>query len=211
MRTRRARAPTQVDEGMGDQPSCGCFVPEEEMYGGPDDVAREGGQLSIDEVEEGVEEGKVVKSFEVRSDQVRPHLARNRRGGAWRGVLGRGPPHMRAARLHHVSSRPFHAAHACSWLAPGSVAEVLATCGQGGVASRACAGPVQVEAVKRRCLPGAGGLNYPMLEEYDFRGDRNTPDLNVRGGAGEGAGGVKGVSGGEGAVRGATATRPTST
>jgi hypothetical protein len=37
----------------------------------------------------------------------------------------------------------------------------------------------QVETVKRRCLPGIGGLNYPMLEEYDFRGDRNTPDLNV--------------------------------
>jgi hypothetical protein len=35
--------------------------------------------------------------------------------------------------------------------------------------------------VKRRCLPGIGGLNYPMLEEYDFRGDRNTPDLNVSG------------------------------
>ena len=25
----------------------------------------------------------------------------------------------------------------------------------------------QVEHVKQRCLPG--GLNYPMLEEYDFR------------------------------------------
>ena len=30
----------------------------------------------------------------------------------------------------------------------------------------ACA---QVEHVKERCLPG--GLNYPMLEEYDFRND----------------------------------------
>lgn len=38
---------------------------------------------------------------------------------------------------------------------------------------------VQVEQVKRRCLPG-GGLNLPMLEEYDFRNDRNTPDLHVR-------------------------------
>jgi len=28
---------------------------------------------------------------------------------------------------------------------------------------------VQVEHVKERCLPG--GLNYPMLEEYDFRND----------------------------------------
>ncbi|GFH32490.1 uncharacterized protein HaLaN_31718, partial [Haematococcus lacustris] len=36
-----------------------------------------------------------------------------------------------------------------------------------------------VETVKRRCLPGAGGLNLPMLEEYDFRNDRNTPDLNA--------------------------------
>ena len=28
----------------------------------------------------------------------------------------------------------------------------------------------QVEHVKQRCLPG--GLNYPMLEEYDFRSAR---------------------------------------
>ncbi len=28
---------------------------------------------------------------------------------------------------------------------------------------------VQVEHVKQRCLPNA--LNYPMLEEYDFRND----------------------------------------
>ena len=27
----------------------------------------------------------------------------------------------------------------------------------------------QVENVKQRCLPNA--LNYPMLEEYDFRND----------------------------------------
>ena len=38
---------------------------------------------------------------------------------------------------------------------------------------------MQVETVKARCLPGARGLNYPMLEEYDFRGDRATPDLSV--------------------------------
>lgn len=38
---------------------------------------------------------------------------------------------------------------------------------------------VQVELVKKRCLPGHEGLNLPMLEEYDFRNDRNTPDLNV--------------------------------
>jgi len=35
--------------------------------------------------------------------------------------------------------------------------------------------PSQVEHVKARCLPG--GLNYPMLEEYDFRNDRVNPDL----------------------------------
>jgi len=34
----------------------------------------------------------------------------------------------------------------------------------------------QVEHVKQRCLPG--GLNYPMLEEYDFRGDTTNPALN---------------------------------
>lgn len=34
----------------------------------------------------------------------------------------------------------------------------------------------QVEHVKARCLPG--GLNYPMLEEYDFRGDTTNPTLN---------------------------------
>jgi hypothetical protein len=28
---------------------------------------------------------------------------------------------------------------------------------------------IQVEHVKQRCLPNA--LNYPMLEEYDFRND----------------------------------------
>ncbi|KAK3289028.1 General transcription and DNA repair factor IIH helicase subunit xpb1 [Cymbomonas tetramitiformis] len=35
----------------------------------------------------------------------------------------------------------------------------------------------QVEHVKQRCLPG--GLNYPMLEEYDFRNDTVNPDLNI--------------------------------
>ncbi|GMH32450.1 hypothetical protein BSKO_00284 [Bryopsis sp. KO-2023] len=35
----------------------------------------------------------------------------------------------------------------------------------------------QVEHLKQRCLPG--GLNYPMLEEYDFRNDSINPDLNV--------------------------------
>ena len=33
----------------------------------------------------------------------------------------------------------------------------------------------QVEKVKQRCLPE--GLNYPMLEEYDFRNDNVNPDL----------------------------------
>ncbi|RWV98114.1 hypothetical protein GW17_00039060 [Ensete ventricosum] len=34
-----------------------------------------------------------------------------------------------------------------------------------------------VENVKQRCLPNA--LNYPMLEEYDFRNDTVNPDLNI--------------------------------
>ena len=37
--------------------------------------------------------------------------------------------------------------------------------------------PNQVEHVKSRCLPG--GLNYPMLEEYDFRGDSHNPTMSV--------------------------------
>lgn len=37
--------------------------------------------------------------------------------------------------------------------------------------------PSQVENVKQRCLPNA--LNYPMLEEYDFRNDTVNPDLEM--------------------------------
>ncbi|KAL4570760.1 hypothetical protein LXL04_026422 [Taraxacum kok-saghyz] len=37
--------------------------------------------------------------------------------------------------------------------------------------------PAQVENVKQRCLPNA--LNYPMLEEYDFRNDTINPDLEM--------------------------------
>ncbi|XP_042455667.1 general transcription and DNA repair factor IIH helicase subunit XPB1-like isoform X1 [Zingiber officinale] len=37
--------------------------------------------------------------------------------------------------------------------------------------------PSQVENVKQRCLPNA--LNYPMLEEYDYRNDTVNPDLNI--------------------------------
>ncbi|CAL9030167.1 unnamed protein product [Prunus brigantina] len=37
--------------------------------------------------------------------------------------------------------------------------------------------PTQVENVKERCLPNA--LNYPMLEEYDFRNDTVNPDLDM--------------------------------
>lgn len=37
--------------------------------------------------------------------------------------------------------------------------------------------PSQVESVKKRCLPNA--LNYPMLEEYDFRNDTVNPDLDI--------------------------------
>ena len=36
---------------------------------------------------------------------------------------------------------------------------------------------LQVEHVKQRCLPG--GLNYPMLEEYDYKHDTVNPDLSV--------------------------------
>ena len=36
---------------------------------------------------------------------------------------------------------------------------------------------MQVEHVKARCLPG--GLNYPMLEEYDFRNDTVNPNLAI--------------------------------
>ncbi|KAJ8526946.1 hypothetical protein K7X08_029423 [Anisodus acutangulus] len=37
--------------------------------------------------------------------------------------------------------------------------------------------PAQVENVKHRCLPNA--LNYPMMEEYDFRNDTVNPDLDM--------------------------------
>ncbi|KAI3798804.1 hypothetical protein L1987_34083 [Smallanthus sonchifolius] len=37
--------------------------------------------------------------------------------------------------------------------------------------------PSQVENVKQRCLPNA--LNYPLLEEYDFRNDTINPDLEM--------------------------------
>ncbi|CAI9094123.1 OLC1v1029812C1 [Oldenlandia corymbosa var. corymbosa] len=37
--------------------------------------------------------------------------------------------------------------------------------------------PSQVENVKQACLPNA--LNYPMLEEYDFRNDTINPDLDM--------------------------------
>ncbi|CAH1438680.1 unnamed protein product [Lactuca virosa] len=37
--------------------------------------------------------------------------------------------------------------------------------------------PAQVENVKQRCLPNA--LNYPMLEEYDFRNDTINPDVEM--------------------------------
>ena len=35
----------------------------------------------------------------------------------------------------------------------------------------------QVERVKQRCLPD--GLNFPMLEEYDFKNDRVNPTLQM--------------------------------
>jgi hypothetical protein len=37
-----------------------------------------------------------------------------------------------------------------------------------------------VEVVKRVCLPPPEGrLNYPLLEEYDFRGDTHNPPLDI--------------------------------
>ena len=36
---------------------------------------------------------------------------------------------------------------------------------------------VQVEHVKQRCLPG--GLNLPLLEEYDYQNDRANPDIAI--------------------------------
>ena len=60
--------------------------------------------------------------------------------------------------------------------------------------------PPQVERVKERCLPDA--LNYPMLEEYDFRNDARNPDLaldlkpNVQVGGGGGRGRVPGRAAG---------------
>ena len=37
--------------------------------------------------------------------------------------------------------------------------------------------PAMIEHVKKRCLPGNAGLNYPILEEYDFQNDKKNPDL----------------------------------
>jgi len=37
--------------------------------------------------------------------------------------------------------------------------------------------PAMIEHVKQRCLPGKGGLNFPILEEYDFQNDKKNPDL----------------------------------
>ena len=37
--------------------------------------------------------------------------------------------------------------------------------------------PSKVEHVKQRCLPS--GLNYPIIEEYDFLADRTNADLNI--------------------------------
>ena len=46
---------------------------------------------------------------------------------------------------------------------------------QGGLIYGFEVSPDQVDQVKARCLPE--GLNYPMLEEYDFRNDRHNPML----------------------------------
>jgi hypothetical protein len=40
--------------------------------------------------------------------------------------------------------------------------------------------PDRVEAVKKQCLPPPEGrLNYPLLEEYDFRADAANPTLPI--------------------------------
>lgn len=36
---------------------------------------------------------------------------------------------------------------------------------------------VQIEHVKQRCLPG--GLNLPLLEEYDYHNDSGIPDVAI--------------------------------
>lgn len=39
---------------------------------------------------------------------------------------------------------------------------------------------LQVELVKKQCLPPPEGrLNYPLLEEYDFKNDTTNPNLNA--------------------------------
>ena len=43
--------------------------------------------------------------------------------------------------------------------------------------SLSCLPLIQVEKVKQQCLPNK--LNYPMLEEYDFRNDSVNPDLDI--------------------------------
>lgn len=45
-----------------------------------------------------------------------------------------------------------------------------------GSRNSACMCNYQVENVKQRCLPNA--LNYPMMEEYDFRNDTVSKNLN---------------------------------
>mmetsp|Transcript_6161 Transcript_6161/g.17199 ORF Transcript_6161/g.17199 Transcript_6161/m.17199 type:complete len:498 (-) Transcript_6161:124-1617(-) len=37
--------------------------------------------------------------------------------------------------------------------------------------------PMKVEHVKQRCLPG--GLNLPLLEEYDYQNDKANPDVEI--------------------------------
>uniref|UniRef100_A0A0D9YDG6 DNA 3'-5' helicase n=1 Tax=Oryza glumipatula TaxID=40148 RepID=A0A0D9YDG6_9ORYZ len=54
--------------------------------------------------------------------------------------------------------------------------EVLKTLLKDDIICRARISP-EVENVKQRCLPNA--LNFPMLEEYDFRNDTVNPDLEM--------------------------------
>lgn len=81
--------------GVGTVAAPGFFAPGG-TKGPGDEEAREGGKLSIDEVEEGVEEGRVVRSFEIKGDQVR-----------WEGARGEGGCRVRPLkRVFFVPASP---------------------------------------------------------------------------------------------------------
>ena len=108
----------------------------------------------VDAVEE--DPDRELHSFEVDPAKVRQPALLNAKGQApaWEPtlVLTDSPPlwHAPPSQLLRLSLRP-----------PPSC----------------CSACVQVERVKERCLPDA--LNYPMLEEYDFKNDTQNPDLGI--------------------------------